>query len=329
MLNKKLNNFEIFRANKYSPITINGKQYQINEQPYLDVVVTDRCNRRCKFCIADLVENKQNCHIPTTYDQIRHAIKRYGVRELLFVGGEPTIFNGLFGILDWLSPGYLERGDLDKICITTNGDMLKKEKFRRRLFQRVTHVNLSLMHTDVQHQMDTAQTKNSVTIDQLKEIYEAAQEYNIELRINANVFKNNLDNYHKVNDFYEVVKDYCDSVKFSPLLRVDDYSVVNKVVDFVRNNILSNQEYEDLFTSVEAMYAGYPLVKNPLTFGFVEYRMICMDTPVILNFNHRGMMAEKARRGYINNIKLLTNGNLSLSWNKEDESKVIRFASEV
>jgi molybdenum cofactor biosynthesis enzyme MoaA len=327
MLNKKLDNFEIFRANKYSPITINNKDYNINQQPYLDVVVTDRCNRKCKFCIADLVENKEQCKIRTTREQIDYAIENYNVKELLFVGGEPTIFSGLFDILDYFAVG--PDFPLKKICITTNGDMLKKQKFRTRLFNSVTHVNLSLMHTDIQKQANIADKNVGITINELKEIYTAAKEQHVELRINCNVFHGNLDGYQEIMEFYNIVKDYCDSVKFSPLLRVDDYSVVNEVVQFVKDNILSDEEYEQLFKNVEAAYCKYPIVRNPLTFGFVEYSMICAETPIILNYNHRGMMADKARRGYINNIKLLTNGNLSLSWNKEDKSKVIRFAKDL
>jgi len=327
MFNKKIDNFEIFRYNDYSPITINNKHYNINQQPYLDVVLTDKCNRKCKFCIADLVDKKENCNADVFEKQIVYAIKNFGVRELLLVGGEPTISQGLFPLLNSLVPNYND--ELKKICITTNGDKLTNEKFRTRLFEYVTHVNLSLMHTSIQRQVDIANKDTFITIEQLKEIYAAAKKQKVELRINANIFKENLDGYQEVMEFYNTVKDYCDSVKFSPLLKVDNFSVVNKVTKFVKDNILSDKVYETLFNNIEAAYCKYAIVRNPLTFGFVEYRMICMDTPIILNYNHRGMMADKAKRGYINGIKLLTNGNLSLSWNKEDESKVIRFAKDL
>jgi molybdenum cofactor biosynthesis enzyme MoaA len=324
MLGKTLDNFEIFRWNEFRPIEINGKEYQINKEPYLDIVLTDRCNRKCQFCIADLIDKKENCDVEVFKRQIDYAISHYGVKEVLIVGGEPTIAKGLFPILEHLHLLRVRDHKLKKICITTNGDMLKKEVFRNRLFGYATHVNLSLMHTDIQKQFDVAQTKNALSMFDLKEVYVAALCGKTELRINCNIFKGNLDFVLLMADFYESVKNYCDSVKFSPLLRVDDFSVVNKVTDFVKENILSDDHYENIFKGLEKLHWPKPIVRNPDTFGFVEYSMICMDTPIILNYNHRGKMADRARAGYINNIKLLTNGNLSLSWNKDDESRVIR-----
>jgi MoaA/NifB/PqqE/SkfB family radical SAM enzyme len=327
MLNQPLDNFEIFRWNGYKPVSINGKEYQLNNQPYLDIVLTDHCNRACRFCIADLVDKRENCDPVVFEKQIDFAISNYGVQEVLLVGGEPTISKELWAVLDILAV-HRDAGRLKKICITTNGDKLKNEKFRRDLFFQVTHVNLSLMHTDTQKQMNIGARKKYIEENDLVGIYKDCKESDTHFRINCNVFRGNNETVGEAVVFYDQVKDYCDSVKFSPLLRVDDFSVVNKAIDFVKANIMDDSEYEDFFKGIELAFSKYPIVRNPLTFGFVEYSMICKDTPIILNYNHRGRMAEFARGGFINNFKLLTNGNLSLSWNKDDEGRVIRKAPQ-
>lgn len=70
----------------------------------------------------------------------------------------------------------------------------------------------------------------------------------------------------------------------------------------------------------------WPFMVNTRTFGFVEYRAVLAPTPIILSHNHRGEMLKLAvELRKINNIKLLPNGNLSRSWNRESMEHVIKF----
>jgi len=148
---------------------------------------------------------------------------------------------------------------------------------------------------------------------------------NTHLRINSNIFLDNNDSVDEMRIFYELIRDKCDSVKFSPLLRADNFSVINQVINFIKKRILEPAKYEELYKTFELCFKDIPIVRNPKTLGFVEYSMICLDTPIILNYNHRNRMTEMASQGYVNGIKLLTNGNISLSWNRDDLSQVIKF----
>lgn len=322
-----LDNFEIFRPNKYNDYG----SFKINREPYLDIVLTDKCNRKCKFCVADLLDKKTDCDVEVFKNQISWAVDNMGVREVLIVGGEPTIAKGLFPVLAHLKK--IEK--IKKVCITTNGDRLHSgsniSSFTKLLLcAGITHINLSLMSLDETAQKNIGGTNSYFPLTALKNLYSACRNNDVQLRINCNVFRGNQDKLDDILSFYNAISEFCDSVKFSPLLRVDSFSVVNKVISFVRDNILSEDEYEDLFKKVEAHFSEFPIVRNPLTFGFVEYSMMLADpTPIVFNYNHRGRMAEFASKGYINNIKLLTNGNLSLSWNKEDTARVIRQTSTI
>jgi len=320
----KINNisdYEIFRVNEYESRYLNGIEYQVNKGLYLDIILTDYCNQNCGFCIADLLENKENCNIEIFKDQIRYAIEEIGVREVLIVGGEPTIAKSLLPILE-----FLEQFNLDKICMTTNGHRLIDGNLPiAEVLSVVTHLNLSLMSLNPEAQRTIGKTRNTISLDQLAFLYEKCKMYNTMFRVNNNVFRENNDTLNELLAFYEAVRNFCHTVKFSPLLKTDNFSVVNVVTEWVRQNILSDDEYESLFKQLEAHYSIYPIVRNPFNFGFVEYAMICLETPIIINYNHRGMMAKKASEGFVNNLKLLANGNLSLSWNKDFKDSVIRF----
>jgi len=327
-LASKLDDFEIFRWNNYREQQVpNGSKFKINQEPYLDIVLTDKCNRHCQFCIADLLDKRDDCNVSVFKDQISWAVENFGVREVLLVGGEPTIAPALFPILEHLK----SVSQIKKVCLTTNGDRLLSRDgtitdFATKLCSSgVTNINLSLMslHKDIQQKIGGS--ANAFHLAGLPALHALCVKNGVSLRINSNVFRGNHDTLASIVEFYRTVSPYVHSVKFSPLLRVDNYSVVNKVIDFVVQNILTNEEYESLFKSVEEYFSDYPVVRNPLTFGFVEYSMIIRETPIILNYNHRGQMAAKAALGLVNNLKLLTNGNLSLSWNKDDDSKVVRF----
>ena len=152
-----------------------------------------------------------------------------GVREVLLLGGEPTINDDIFAIID-----YLKQFSLDKICLTTNGIRLAYDPiYAERLFSSgITHVNISLMSENTEQQMYISRTRRCITRHQLSLIKEIADQHGVIIRINNNIFKGNHDNMESVLSFYNFVRPYCHSVKFSPLLKTDNFSTVNEVTEF-------------------------------------------------------------------------------------------------
>lgn len=303
-----IEDYEISRHINYRAYQNNGKSYLLSDYPYLDIVLNDTCNKKCNFCIADLIEKKEKCIIGNHKAKIKHAIENIGVKEVLLLGGEVTIKpidKILFEIID-----YLKTFKLNKICITTNGTRLadSTDYCKKLLASGITHINISLMNFD----------ENLSSLD-IERIYYYAHLNNVHLRINNNVYKGNNDTGYKMWDFYETLQPYCDSLKFSPLLKTDSFSVVNKVSEWVRENILTDERYDELWHNLENECVSYPILRNKETFGFVEYSMILLPKPIILNYNQSGKLREKViKEGKINNIKLLSNGILSLSWNKDE-----------
>lgn len=326
----KIQDFEIFKfgENQYSEFINNNKTYLLNKHPYLDIVLTDYCNSNCNFCIADLIHNKLNCDIDIFKDKILYAIEKMNVNEVLLLGGEPTMSKHLILLTKWLK----ELNLLDKIVMTTNGVKLaKNENYRNNLFSSgLTHINISYMSQFKDQQQKINNSNHYISLSDIRRIYNDAKKHNVKLRINNNIFKGNNDNLKDILTFYNNIKDSCDFIKFSPILEVDNFSVINKKTKWAKENRMEDEDVLHLFNSIHEYYSNaynLSIIENDLQFGFVKNSLIPLKTPIILNWNfgeYTGMMKRVTDENKINNIKLLPNNELSLSWNRELEEYFIK-----
>lgn len=316
----EVQNFEVFkfRENVYTKFINNKKEYLLNKNPYLDIVLTDYCNANCNFCIGDLVNKKETLNITIAKEKILFAIDNMHVNEVLLLGGEPTVNKNLTEYIGWLSS--LNR--LDKICMTSNGIKLVSDHMYldEVMGSGLTHINISFMNIDLKKQSEV--TSRYLTIEAIQDIYIAAKKYNVKLRINNNIFKGNNDTIEKIVHFYNMCSYCCDSIKFSPILPVDDFSVSNTKTKWSKENLLHDNKLEYLFDRIERHYSfvnEVSIITNNNQFGFVKNSLIPLKTPIVLNWNfgkYTGMMEKVIKENKINNLKLLANGELSLSWNK-------------
>jgi MoaA/NifB/PqqE/SkfB family radical SAM enzyme len=312
----RFEDYEISRHIEYRHWINKGISYSLCTYPYLDIVFQDHCNSKCSFCVAQLIHDKIWFDIEVFKEKIHYAITILGVKEVLILGGEPTINDEIFEILE-----FLRKYNLNKICITTNGRRITQDlKYIEILVKSgITHVNLSLMSLNLDKQSVLAGVRSEITLEKLKDVYDILKQNNIHLRINNNVFKGNNDSVLDIITFYNAVSSCCDSVKFSPLLKTDSFSTVNSVTTFNCEHTLSDQKYEELWNTVEACYSEFPIVRNRLTLGFVEYSMIFLPVPLIFNYNHRGKLKQMVvEEKKIHSFKLLPTGDLSISWNREE-----------
>ena len=92
---------------------------------YLRVSVTDRCDFRCQYCMAEAMTFLPKADL-LTYDELDRlcsAFIRRGLRRLRLTGGEPLVRRGLMDLIRGLSR-HLRSGDLDEWTLTTNGSRL-------------------------------------------------------------------------------------------------------------------------------------------------------------------------------------------------------------
>ena len=94
---------------------------------YLRVSVTDRCDFRCVYCMAENMAFLPKADLLTLeeLDRVCSVFVAKGVRKLRLTGGEPLVRRGIMTLFSSLSR-HLESGALDELTLTTNGSQLAK-----------------------------------------------------------------------------------------------------------------------------------------------------------------------------------------------------------
>lgn len=94
---------------------------------YLRVSVTDRCDFRCVYCMAEDMTFLPKADILSLeeLDRLCSAFVRLGVRKLRMTGGEPLVRRGVMNLFRSLGR-HLESGALDELTVTTNGSQLPR-----------------------------------------------------------------------------------------------------------------------------------------------------------------------------------------------------------
>jgi cyclic pyranopterin phosphate synthase len=94
---------------------------------YLRVSVTDRCDLRCVYCMAEHMTFLPKAEVLTLeeLDRIASVFVGLGVRKIRLTGGEPLVRKGVMTLIERLS-GRLASGALDELTLTTNGTQLAR-----------------------------------------------------------------------------------------------------------------------------------------------------------------------------------------------------------
>lgn len=111
---------------------------------YLRVSVTDRCDLRCVYCMAEDMEflPKKDLLTLEELDRLCSTFIDLGVRKLRLTGGEPLVRRNVMSLINSLSR-HLKTGALEELTLTTNGTRL--ETFAGQLADAgVKRINVSL-----------------------------------------------------------------------------------------------------------------------------------------------------------------------------------------
>jgi cyclic pyranopterin phosphate synthase len=94
---------------------------------YLRVSVTDRCDFRCTYCMAEDMTFLPKADLLTLeeLDRLCSAFVAKGVRKLRITGGEPLVRRNVMSLFRSLGR-HLQSGALDEITLTTNGSQLAR-----------------------------------------------------------------------------------------------------------------------------------------------------------------------------------------------------------
>lgn len=111
---------------------------------YLRLSVTDRCDLRCVYCMAEHMTFLPKAEVLSLeeLDRIATAFVALGTRKIRLTGGEPLVRKGMMDLIRSLSR-HLGSGALDELTLTTNGTRLAE--FAPQLAEAgIRRVNVSL-----------------------------------------------------------------------------------------------------------------------------------------------------------------------------------------
>ena len=114
---------------------------------YVRMSVTDRCDLRCRYCMAEKMRFVPRSEVLSLEEIVRLAdiLIAHGVSRIRLTGGEPLVRKGI----DWLVPELGRRvgHGLNELTMTTNGTQLHHHS--KMLFDAgIRRINLSLDSRD-------------------------------------------------------------------------------------------------------------------------------------------------------------------------------------
>jgi cyclic pyranopterin phosphate synthase len=153
---------------------------------YLRVSVTDRCDFRCVYCMAENMTflPKRDLLTLEELDRLCSAFVAKGVRRLRLTGGEPLVRKDVMTLFRSLSR-HLASGALDELTVTTNGSQLARHAADLAACG-VKRINVSLDTLDADR--FRAITRWGDLADVLRGI-DAAQAAGLHVKINAVALK--------------------------------------------------------------------------------------------------------------------------------------------
>ncbi|AXV15672.1 GTP 3',8-cyclase MoaA [Neorhizobium sp. SOG26] len=153
---------------------------------YLRVSVTDRCDFRCTYCMAENMTflPKKDLLTLEELERLCSAFIAKGVRKLRLTGGEPLVRKNIMYLIRQLGE-HIKAGALDELTLTTNGSQLAR--YAHELYDcGVRRINVSL------DTLDAAKFKSITRWGDLNKVMEgiqAAQDAGLKIKLNAVALK--------------------------------------------------------------------------------------------------------------------------------------------
>jgi len=166
---------------------------------YLRVSVTDRCDFRCVYCMAEDMEFLPKSEVLSLeeLERLCSAFIARGVKKLRITGGEPLVRKNVMKLFHDLGR-HLETGALDELTLTTNASQM--ERYAKDLYAAgVRRINVSLDSLDP---VKFARITRRGRIDQVMEGLDAAAAAGLQVKLNTVALKGiNDEEYDRLIEF--------------------------------------------------------------------------------------------------------------------------------
>ena len=210
--------------------------------PSLRIILTNKCNGKCKFCHSEGEENSNADINMSIIEQAAKAAKYLHLNKITLTGGEPTYRNDLIKITRTIKAIYPEV----KLNITTNG--FKIPQFIEAMpqyFDKV-HLSISSLNPEIYSQYQN--------VDPIK-VINCLQKFNKE-KVIINIVITD-DNINELID----ITDYFTNNGYSVVIMFDLSKKYYKLNDQAINELI--KKYGDFYIK----YSTIPLLCNRLPNG--------------------------------------------------------------
>ena len=153
---------------------------------YLRVSVTDRCDFRCEYCMAENMTflPKKDLLSLQEIERICISFINLGTNKIRISGGEPLVRKNVMSLFENLG-SFLKKGSLKELTLTTNGSQL--EKYAQDLYNSgVKRINVSI--DTLKPELFSKLTRRGNLEQVLKGIYKA-KETGLKIKINTVALK--------------------------------------------------------------------------------------------------------------------------------------------
>lgn len=153
---------------------------------YLRISVTDRCDFRCTYCMAENMTflPKKDLLTLEELERLCSIFIDKGVRKLRLTGGEPLVRKNIMQLINALGK-KIDEGTLDELTITTNGSQL--HRFAKDLYAAgMRRINVSLDTLDADKFKDITRWGD---LNRVLTGIDAALEAGLKVKINAVALK--------------------------------------------------------------------------------------------------------------------------------------------
>ncbi|WP_290998274.1 GTP 3',8-cyclase MoaA [Hoeflea sp.] len=153
---------------------------------YLRVSVTDRCDFRCTYCMAENMTflPKKDLLTLEELERLCSVFVEKGVRKIRLTGGEPLVRKNIMHLVRQLGR-HIDAGRMDELTLTTNGSQLAR--FAPELYDcGVRRINVSIDTLDPDKFRKITRWGE---LDKVLEGVRAAQAAGLKIKINAVALK--------------------------------------------------------------------------------------------------------------------------------------------
>jgi radical SAM protein with 4Fe4S-binding SPASM domain len=121
------------------------------------VDMTNKCNNKCTWCYAKEAINSENL-IEIKISFLKEKISTFidiGIKKIVLIGGEPTLHQNFFEILDLLHSNNFQ------ISLVTNGRAFEKEEFCKELLKYGVDVTFSFHGFSEENYIENTKQRNA------------------------------------------------------------------------------------------------------------------------------------------------------------------------